>query len=274
MPHSSYLTISEAARILGISPSSLRNWERIGLIRPVRSQGRYRLFSRQVLAQAKQVQYLRKVKRLNPEGILHLLHAGKNGRTRAAAAVAEPKAQSATERKIGNRLSRLRRDHKMTLTGAAREAGISASFLSAVERGQARPSVATFQKLAQLYKTNVVSFFGEPDEGRRLVRPRDRKVLQPHTGIVIEQLAFGDTMMEVQLFRVAPRASSGGSYHHEGEECIFVLRGTLEIWLDEVERYLVQRGDSLYFESTLAHRWRNPGSTEAVLLWINTPPSF
>jgi DNA-binding transcriptional MerR regulator/quercetin dioxygenase-like cupin family protein len=274
MPQASYLTISEAARILGVSASSLRNWERIGLIRPVRSQGRYRLYSREVLAQAKQVQYLRKVKRLNPEGILHVLKAGRNGNTGAPAAAVGSSRRRAAERQIGNRLSRLRRELEMTLTAAARKAGVSPSFLSAIERGRARPSVATFQKLAQLYKTNVVSFFGEPDEGRRLVRPRDRKMLQPHPGIKIEQLAAGDTMMEVQLWRIAPGASSGGSYHHEGEEFIFMLFGTLEIWLDDIERYVVQPGDSLYFESTHAHRWSNPSSAEAVLLWVNTPPSF
>ena len=273
MPHSPYLTISEAARILAVSASSLRNWERIGLIHPARSQGRYRLYSREVLAQAKHVQYLRKVKRLNPEGILHVLTAGKNGSTRTGVLRSEASTPRA-KRTIGDRLSRLRRDHHMTLTAAARTAGISPSFLSAIERGHGRPSVATFQKLAQIYNTNVVSFFGEPDQRRRLVRPRDREMLQPEPGIAIEQLAFGDLMMEAQLWRIAPGASSGGSYYHEGEEFIFVLRGTLEIWLDDVERYIVQPGDSLYFESTRAHRWSNPGKAEAALLWVNTPPSF
>jgi hypothetical protein len=32
--------------------------------------------------------------------------------------------------------------------------------------------------------------------------------------------------------------------------------------------------DSFWFESTVGHRWYNPSSEEAVLLWINTPPTF
>ena len=262
-----YLTISEAARILGVSPSSLRNWEKIGLITPVRSQGRYRLYSREALNQAKRVQYLRKVKRLNPQGILHVLQV-KNGSARP------PRARVRESDRIGTRLSRLRRQNKMTLTETARKAGISPSFLSAIERGQANPSVATFQKLAQLYHTNVLSFFGSEAGAHRLVRPRERKVLEPHPGVRIEQLAMGHTMMESQLWTIAPGASSGGSYHHEGEEFIYVLKGSLEVWLDEVERYLVEEGDSLYFESTHAHRWRNLAKTPALLLWINTPPTF
>lgn len=262
-----YLRIGEAARVLGVSPSSLRNWEAMGLITPIRSQGRYRLYSTEVLSQAKRIRYLRKVKRLNPHGILHLLEK-EGGR---------PRSKGLREKKnegIGSRLSRLRRQQQLTLTAVAHKTGISPSFLSALERGQANASIATLQKLAQLYKTNVLSFFGEEEKMQRLVHPRDRKTLQPQPGVKMELLAFGQTMMEPHLFRIAPGATSGGSYHHEGQEFIYVLQGALEIWLDEVERYVLKAGDSLYFESTQAHRWRSLSDKETVLFWINTPPTF
>jgi quercetin dioxygenase-like cupin family protein len=90
----------------------------------------------------------------------------------------------------------------------------------------------------------------------------------------MELLAFGALQMQAMLFRISPQATSGGSYKHEGEEFIYMLSGKFEIWLDEVERYVLERGDSLYFLSTQAHRWRGLGSEEAVLLWINSPPTF
>jgi transcriptional regulator with XRE-family HTH domain len=263
-----YLTISEAARILGISPSSLRNWETIGLIRPLRTQGRYRMFSREILDEAKRVRYLRRVKRLNPHAILHLRNRHKRGGSKARRhrGVATP---------VGRRLLLLRKRHRLSLTDAARKAGISPSFLSAIERDHANPSVATFQKLSKLYNTTVLSFFGHPYAGtRRLIRRGDRPALQPDPGVRIEQLAAGNTIMECQLWRIAPGGGSGGSYDHEGEEFLYVLKGELQIWLDEVERYVVRPGDSLYFESMHAHRWTNNGKTETVLLWVNTPPTF
>ena len=64
------------------------------------------------------------------------------------------------------------------------------------------------------------------------------------------------------------------SSSHQGEEFIHMLAGTLEIWLDELECHTLQQGDSLWFESTVGHRWFNPSSEESVLLWINTPPAF
>src|SRR2546429_5293329 len=76
------------------------------------------------------------------------------------------------------------------------------------------------------------------------------------------------------LFRVKPGGGSGESYTHEGEEFLHVLRGEFEIWLDKSEHYQLKRGDSLYFESSTPHRWKNPGRKEAWVLWINTPPTF
>jgi quercetin dioxygenase-like cupin family protein len=53
-----------------------------------------------------------------------------------------------------------------------------------------------------------------------------------------------------------------------------MLSGTLEIWLDELQCHTLNQGDGFWFESTVGHRWYNPSSEEAVLLWVNTPPTF
>lgn len=262
-----FFTIAQAARVLGVSPSSLRNWENLGLIMPVRSQGRYRLYSQEMMEAVKRIVYLRRNKRLNLAGVAHMLRE-------EAPPVARTRWHPAPSNRIGVTLLRLRKQRNMTLNEVARKAGLSVSFLSALERGEANPSIATLQKLAELYGTNIRSFFGERGGVKRLVRPRDRKSLQPQPGVRMEELAFGDTLMDPSLFRIAPGASSGGSYHHEGEEFIYVLQGRLEIWLDEIERYTLEPGDCLYFKSTQAHRWRSASDKETLLLWVNTPPTF
>jgi len=262
-----YFRISEAARMLGISASSLRNWERMGLIAPARSQGRYRLYSRETLNKLRKIKYLRTVQRVNPAGIAAILQ-GKREDERA------PSATKQKQEAIAQKLLELRREHGLTLAEVGQKTGVSVSFLSSLERGYSNASIATLQKLARLYATNVLSFFADEDDSRRLVRARERKVLVPNPGVRMELLAFGKKIMEPHLFRVAPGADSGGSYSHEGEEFIYVLQGKLEVWIDEIEHYLLETGDSLYFESTQAHRWRSLSEKETVLLWVNTPATF
>src|SRR2546427_48748 len=77
-----------------------------------------------------------------------------------------------------------------------------------------------------------------------------------------------------ERFTLSPGAGSRGQYSHEGEEFIHVLSGRFEITLDGRQRYQLNAGDSMYFESTSLHAWVNPGSETTMLLWINTPPTF
>lgn len=264
-----YFRIGEAARLLGVSASSLRNWERMGLLIPTRSHARYRLYSREALGRLRKIQYLRTVKGVNPAGIAAILQ--NKVETNAPARSSAPRAQRLG---IAPRLARLRHDLRLTLADVASQTGLSVSFLSSLERGYSSASIATLQKLARLYKTNVLSFFADQENSRRIVRSGDRKVLKPNAGVEMDLLASGNQMMEPHLFRIAPGAGSGGSYSHEGEEFIYVLQGKLEVWLDEVERYVLDPGDSLYFESTQAHRWQNLSAKETSILWVNTPPTF
>jgi DNA-binding transcriptional MerR regulator/quercetin dioxygenase-like cupin family protein len=261
-PRLGFLTVGQTARILGVSPSTLRLWESVGLVAPVRSNGRYRLYSPALLKVLKRIKYLREVQQLNMPGI-----------KRALGSQGTPKGKP-EPRPLGPKLRRLRERTGVGIVEAARRAGISAGFLSSIERAQANASVATLQRLAMTYGTTVMQLFKAPKGRERLVRPADRRVLEVHSGVRMEMLSTGATMLQSMMFRVAPLSGSDGSYSHQGEEFIYMIAGTLEVWLDELECFVLNQGDSFWFESTLGHRWFNPSKQEAVLLWINTPPTF
>jgi DNA-binding transcriptional MerR regulator/quercetin dioxygenase-like cupin family protein len=263
-----FLTVGQTARIIGVSPSTLRLWESEGLVAPIRTSGRYRLYSPELLTLLKRIKYLREVQRLNMPGIKREL-----GGAPAAPATAR-RGGARADRPLGPQLRKMRERRGLGLVDAAKRSGISPGFLSAVERAQANASVATLQHLATTYGTTVTELFQTSAKEDRLVGPDDRRVLRVHPGVQMELLSTGAPMLQSMLFRVAPLAGSEGSYSHQGEEFIYMLGGTLEIWLDELECFVLHEGDSFWFESTHAHRWFNPGEAEAALLWINTPPTF
>jgi quercetin dioxygenase-like cupin family protein len=45
---------------------------------------------------------------------------------------------------------------------------------------------------------------------------------------------------------------------HQGEHFLYMVEGTSEVWLDEVECHLLQQGDSFWFESNRGHRRFDP----------------
>src|SRR5712664_1031344 len=257
------LRISEVARRIGISSSALRAWEQLGLVAPQRTKSRYRLYTEADVRLLQRALFLRRARGLNPAAIVHVL--------KRQGAVALP-AEAATL--PGQRFRRLRTRRGLSLAQVARATGVSVGFLSSLERGQMRSSIATLRRIARFYRTNILSLFETAGEHPRLVRPAQRKILETTPDVRMELLAWGNTAMEPHLFRVKPGGGSGESYSHEGEEFLHILRGDFEIWLDRKEHYHLKPGDSLYFESSTPHRWRNPGRKETWLLWINTPPTF
>ncbi len=257
------LRISEVARRVGVSSSALRAWETLGLVSPQRTQSRYRLFTEADVRLLQRAIFLRRARGLNPAAIVHVLK-----RQGVVSAPAENPLLP------GQRFRRLRTRRGLSLAQVARATRVSVGFLSALERGQMRSSIATLRRIARFYRTNILSLFETAGDNPRLVRPHQRKVLETTPDVRMELLAWGNTVMEPHLFRIKPGGGSGESYSHEGEEFLHVLRGHFEIWLDAKEHYRLKPGDSLYFESSTPHRWKNPGRKETWLLWVNTPPTF
>jgi DNA-binding transcriptional MerR regulator/quercetin dioxygenase-like cupin family protein len=258
-----YLKIGDVARKVGVSPSVIRSWENLGLTRPRRSESKYRLYTAEDVKLLTRARFLRKVRGLNAAAILQLLK--REGRVRPAA--------DGSASAIGTHLRNLRAKRRLSLAQVAKAVGISVGFLSALERSQMSGSVGTLRKLARFYKTSILDFFDTHEAHSLQVRPAERKVLDAGPGVRMELLAWGNAVMEPHLFRVAPGSGSGDSYTHEGEEFLYVLRGQLQIAVNEDE-YRLKPGDSFYFESATPHRWKNPGRAETWVLWVNTPPTF
>jgi len=263
--HLRFLTVGQTARILGISPSTLRLWENVGLVTPARSSGRFRLYTPELLDVLKRIKYLHEVKRLNVPGIKEAM---------AHSLPAKANTDGRRTPDFGPRLRKLRKRKEMSLAEAAKHAGVSAGFLSSVELSHAKPSVSTLSRLAAAYGTTVLELYDIPKQPDRVVRPQKRQSIQTQSGVQMELLSTGTKMLETMMMHVPPGTGSDGAYTHQGEDWIYMLKGELEIWLDEAECYVLHENESFWFESNRGHRWYNPGTKEAIMIWVNTPPTF
>ncbi len=255
------LRVSEAAQLAGVSASTLRAWEYSGLITPART-GRYRWFSQRDVKDLQEIAALR-ARGFNVAAIRSLLRGGSE-------------APATPEQPLGEKLRAVRHRRGLSLRDASQLAGLSVSHLSAIECGTRNASLAGLQRLAVALGIGVSDLFGDEHRPpRRLVRAGQRPVL--NTGdrrVRIESLSVGAQLLEPHIYLVEPGGGSQGSYHHDGEETVYVLEGEVEFWLNEVERHTVRAGDCLTFPSSLAHRWQNCGTGRLAMLWVNTPITF
>jgi mannose-6-phosphate isomerase-like protein (cupin superfamily) len=96
----------------------------------------------------------------------------------------------------------------------------------------------------------------------------------PNSNVTYELLSPLNRQMEMLLVKIEPGECSHDTLMvHEGEECGYVLQGTMQIKYGAVE-YTLQEGDSIYLDSTVPHRYINTGSITAVSIWTMTPPSY
>lgn len=262
------MPIHIAAREARVNPSTLRLWERSGLLAPRRTLRGHRRYTPQDLRRIRDIRRLRLVQGLNLAAIRSVLEVNGAGRCGAG--------QVSGDRELGRQLHVTRGRQRLTLRDASRRTGLAVSFINSIEHGTGRPSVASLTKLARCYGTTIAALTSRRiRSGGKVIRAgRYRTLPMLGKGIKVEQLAEGQWAMECQRFTIRPGAGSEGPYAHEGEEFIHVLAGHFEIVLDGRDQHHLGPGDSTYFKSTSYHAWRNPGTETAVLLWINTPPTF
>jgi len=271
--------IAEIASLSGVSTSTLRFWEQHELIKPDYTESGQRVYLQEHLEQIRDIQRLRVVQGLSLAAI-RTLRARSAAGTKGTLTSPTNTSASRAGNGIGPQLRTLRNKKGLSLRDVAAQTGLAASLISTLERTSIGASAASIHKLAAFYDTTVTAISSpqlnlDSSLISGVVRPDEARIA-PMFGpdIRIEQRALSEAAMDCQKWTLQPGAGSEDAYSHEGEEFIYVLRGLLELTLDGNERHLLYPGDSIYFDSTRIHSWRNPGTEETVLIWVNTPPTF
>ncbi|MEW6635495.1 MAG: MerR family transcriptional regulator [Actinomycetota bacterium] len=258
-------SIGEAARAVGIAPQTVRAWEVIGLIHPLRSERGTRYYRKEDIEKLKQIKQLRTIQGLNFAAIKKEL-----GTAQAPTGGAESDF-SAPQRRIGERLRQVRIQSRKTLKEVAELTNLSVSFLSSLEHGYTGASVASLRSIAEAYGVSVRDLFGtEPEPSSPHVTPSERPVIHWPNGARYEELAPKGLILEPTFVYVPRNVDSGGFYSHAGEEFLYVLSGVFFLELMEQKTYRLEAQHSLCFISTTPHRWWTEDE-EAELIWVDTP---
>lgn len=194
---------------------------------------------------------------------------------------------------VGERLREERTRRGVSVRALARELGVSASLISQIETGKSQPSVSTLYAITTALRISVEDVFGPsratdngvaqatldalgPQRGQRVgpvVTPGQRQVLQLDSGVTWERLGqLQHPHVDFLLITYEPggtSSSNGGLMRHGGCEYGHLMSGSLILTLG-FEDHVLSAGDSVSFESSTPHRYRNDGSEPAVGVWFVT----
>jgi transcriptional regulator with XRE-family HTH domain len=178
---------------------------------------------------------------------------------------------------IGVNIRTLRQEKNISIKELSEQTGLTSSFLSQLEKGKTMPSISSLKGIADKLNTTISYLVGEDNfVPSPVVREKERQHVRYAHGMSMFFLASRDQnkQMEPLLFQLSEKASSGKKpYKHFGQEFVLVLKGEMEVKLND-QLYNLRKGDSIYFNSNIPHSFRNlnKGKTEAI--WVDTPPTF
>jgi transcriptional regulator with XRE-family HTH domain len=180
--------------------------------------------------------------------------------------------------RLGTELRALRKERKLTLEGLGKRAGVSIGLLSQIERGHGNPSFNTLADLAHALEVPIGRLLHNSDLQSPVVRAGERRTLDLHEpdSQAVHQLLTPSLRgpLEALWVEVPPgHDTSETPYVHEGVEFGLVLQGTHEVTVDG-QVHVLEAGDSITFQSTLPHSYRNIGDERVIAVWVVTPPTF
>jgi quercetin dioxygenase-like cupin family protein/DNA-binding Xre family transcriptional regulator len=180
---------------------------------------------------------------------------------------------------VGAQLRQVRTARKLSLAEVSDATGISASFLSLVEKEKSDITIGRLVRLIDFYGISITDLLpGSTAAGYpEIVSPAERKLLHsPAEGIDVFLLS-ADTrhqMMPLQL-EFEPGAQLAEYGRHAGEEWLIVLEGELRLELEGAEPRILKPGDAAYYPAERPHLFSNASTTKTLrLICVDTPPTM
>jgi transcriptional regulator with XRE-family HTH domain len=203
---------------------------------------------------------------------------------------------------IGARIRAERQQRGATVRGLARDVGVSASLISQIETGKSLPSVSTLYAITTALGVPVEDLFDPPGgdadvDPRRSahapaagfaaavglhapnrdaptgphLNPGNREILTLDSGVTWERLGqlrgHHVDFLKITYGPGSTSASRGELMRHAGTEYGYLISGELVLTLGFEERRLGP-GDSVCFDSTTPHGYRNDGDEPAIGIWF------
>lgn len=182
---------------------------------------------------------------------------------------------------IGTKLKEYRKSKGLTLDELGKKAGITASYISQVERNLAEPSISSLRKIAKAINIPVYKFLLEDDEDEKfIIRKHERKTVdisknhnQAHYELITPMSRENNSLSIVGLSAMLPPGVSDETSHN-AEEMILVIKGVMKISIEDKDTHVLNAGDSIYLRANLKHVVENIGEGNLEVISCISPAIY
>ena len=183
---------------------------------------------------------------------------------------------------VGEKIKYLRETKNITKEELSERSGLSVDQIISIEENTNLPSLAPLIKIARALGIRLGTFLDDNDElGPVVTRKTDKgdsigfsnnaAGMRKHMDYYSLSKAKSGRHMEPFLIDIIASETEFTLSSHEGEEFIYVLEGIVEINYGK-NSYLLEPGDSIYYDSIVAHHVHAFNNTNAKILAVVYTP--
>jgi transcriptional regulator with XRE-family HTH domain len=177
---------------------------------------------------------------------------------------------------LGRRIQDLRRRRGLTTGELAARVQVTSGFISQLEHSKTDPSLQTLQRVAAALQVPLSYLLLEEETKPQVTRKGNRNVIHVENGGLRASILspLPSRNLELVLLELPPDGVSWTKIQfHDGHECHLVVRGKVRAYYGD-ESYLLDEGDSIFWDGTTPHRLENVGHEVAQVVMALTPPAF
>jgi transcriptional regulator with XRE-family HTH domain len=171
---------------------------------------------------------------------------------------------------VGPRIRAMREQRRLSLRALAARCDLSINAISLIERGENSPTVSSLHMLATALGVKITDFFEDSHEHAVVFVRHNQRLATRGSGLVMESLGIGLRNQQLEPFMVMVEPGAGDaseSIVHPGQEFVYCLTGEIRYRVAS-QSYCLRSGDSLLFDATQPHCFRNIGESSAQVLLI------
>jgi len=182
----------------------------------------------------------------------------------------------------GVKIKNIREEKGLTLSVLSEKSGVDTEVLKTIEDSKVLPFVEPLIKIARALDVRLGTFLEEHEQSGPVVTTQGQVKLSLNMGSATSKrkdmhyysLTRPKAGRRMESFEILFEPSADSDFvlsSHEGEEFLYVLEGVVEINYGE-ESYLLNSGDSIYYDSIVSHHVHCASDhTAKILAVIYTP---
>jgi transcriptional regulator with XRE-family HTH domain len=178
---------------------------------------------------------------------------------------------------LGDKIKTKRQAKNITLEQLAGKAGVSKGLISQIENNRTVPSLPVLFNIIHSLDEDLKTFFVDMHDevnNRRvmIIRKGEEKPFTKEAakGLDYKRIltrSIATQALDLALLTLAKGAARKKMIRTDAFECKFVLKGKIEYQVDQ-EYFVLQAGDTIFFDGRSPHRLKNIGPAEALLLVV------